>query len=149
MNTQQIQQFHIIGISVRTTNENQQAIPELWNKFITEGIAAKISTKGNDDIYCVYTEYEKDHTHPYTAVIGCRVKDLKIIPEGMVGTTIHSGTYKIFTAKGNIMHGAVYNEWMNIWNTKLKRAYTTDYEVYGVKAKNLEDAEVAIYIALD
>lgn len=37
-----IRPFNIIGISVRTTNENDQAakdIPALWKRFISEGIA--------------------------------------------------------------------------------------------------------------
>lgn len=41
MSTQTIRKFNVIGISVRTTNENGQAgqdIPALWNKFVTEGI---------------------------------------------------------------------------------------------------------------
>lgn len=37
--------FYVIGIAVRTTNENQQAaqdIPVLWHKFMTEGIMDQI-----------------------------------------------------------------------------------------------------------
>jgi len=90
MNHQQIEPFNIIGISVRTTNENGQAvkdIPALWNRFMSEGIANKIPNKTSESIYCIYTEYEKDHTKPYTTIIGCRVDQVENIPAGMVGET--------------------------------------------------------------
>lgn len=77
MISQTIQKFHVIGISIRTTNENNQAaqdIPELWNKFMTESVIEKIPNKVENAVYCIYTEYEKDHTKPYTTILGCRVK---------------------------------------------------------------------------
>ena len=46
-----IQKFNIIGISIRTTNENEQSgkdIPALWDQFISEGIAEKIPNKNNE-----------------------------------------------------------------------------------------------------
>lgn len=143
--------FYIVGIAVRTTNENMQAatdIPALWNTFMTEGIAGKIPNKTGEELYCVYTEYELDHTKPYTTVLGCAVQDLSEIPEGMKGLEIAGGEYKQFTAAGNMKDHIVYNEWVKIWDSGISRAYTTDFEVYGEKAQNPENAEVPIYIAL-
>ena len=63
----QLEPFKIIGISVRTTNENGQAmkdIPFLWNKFFEENIKDKIPNRLTDDLYCVYTHYEKDRNPP-------------------------------------------------------------------------------------
>lgn len=68
--------FYVIGIAVRTTNENQKAaqdIPVLWNKFMTEGIINQIPNKADHAIYCIYTDYEKDYTKPYTTILGCKV----------------------------------------------------------------------------
>lgn len=62
---QTIQKFHIIGISVRTINENGQSakdIEALWGKFWGEGISKQIPNKISDDIYAVYTDYETDFT---------------------------------------------------------------------------------------
>ena len=90
MYNQKVKEFNVIGISVRTTNENGQAgqdIPALWNNFITNGLADKIPNKIDTSIYCIYTEYEKDHTKPYTTILGCKVSDLLTIPDGMVGKT--------------------------------------------------------------
>jgi predicted transcriptional regulator YdeE len=146
-----IQKFSIIGMSVRTTNENGQSgedIPALWNRFMTEGIAAKIPNKIDNALYCVYTEYEKDHTKPYTTLLGCLVSSLDIIPEEMNGKTIEKATYEKFTAKGNLQENIVYKEWMKIWNSDLDRSFTSDFEIYGEKAQNPETAEVDIFIAI-
>lgn len=143
--------FYIVGIAVRTTNENMQAatdIPALWNTFMTEGIAGKIPNKTGDELYCVYTEYESDYTKPYTTILGCAVYDLSEIPEGMKGIEIAGGDYEQFTAAGKMNDNIVYNEWLKIWDSGISRAYTTDFEVYGEKAQNPENAEVPIYIAL-
>ncbi len=151
MSTQKIQKFNVIGIAVRTSNENEQAatdIPALWEKFMAEGIAEKIPNKTDHSLYCIYTDYEKDHTKPYTTILGCKVENLDIIPDGMVGKTFETATYKKYVAKGNILQGLVYNEWIKIWNAGLPRTFTTDFEVYGEKAQNPEDAEVDIYIAV-
>lgn len=150
MKTIVIEPFKIIGISVRTTNENGQAvkdIPALWNQFFTENTVSKIPGKISDDVFCIYTDYEKNHTRPYTTIIGCKVDHLDSIPEGMVGKSISKTNYTVFTAKGKIADGIVFNEWLKIWESSVNRLYTADFEIYGAKAQNPEDAEVEIFIA--
>ncbi|MCV2485573.1 GyrI-like domain-containing protein [Flavobacterium sp. SH_e] len=146
-----IQKFNVIGISIRTTNENGQSgkdIPELWNQFLAEEISTKIPNKISNDIYCIYTDYEKDHTRPYTTILGCAVVNLNEIPNGMIGKTIDGNHYEKFIAKGNLAEGIVFNEWLKIWKSDLNRTFTADFEVYGEKAQNPNDAEVEIYIAI-
>lgn len=143
--------FYVIGIAVRTTNENQKAardIPVLWNKFMTEGIVNQIPNKADRTIYCIYTDYEKDYTKPYTTILGCKVNSLDTIPEGMVGKIIESSDYSKQTIKGNLAEGIVYNEWLKIWNMDLDRSYTADFEIYDERAQNPENAEVDIFIAV-
>jgi predicted DNA-binding transcriptional regulator YafY len=152
MSSQKIEKFNIIGLSVRTTNENGQAtqdIPKLWNKFMSEGIIAKIPNKVDNTIYCIYTDYEKDFTKPYTTFLGCRVTSLDDIPSEMVAKTIEGGTYSSIIAKGNIMQGMVFDAWTKIWNSNMDRAYTADFEVYGDKAQNPLDAEVEIFLSIN
>jgi predicted transcriptional regulator YdeE len=151
MNHQKVKKFSIIGISVRTTNENGKAaqdIPALWNQFMLDETIQKIPNKIDDTIYCIYTDYEKDHTKPYTTIIGCKVENLDTIPEGMVGKFFNEALYAKQTAKGNIIQGLVYNEWVQIWNLNLNRTFTADFEVYGEKAQDLENAEVDIFVAI-
>lgn len=152
MNNQKIQKFNVIGIAMRTTNENGQAasdIPALWNQFMTEQTLQKIPNKINDTLYCIYTDYEKDHTKPYTTILGCKVDNLDSIPEGMVGKTFNESLYEKRTAKENLLQGLVYNEWLEIWNSNLDRAFTSDFEVYGEKAQDMENAEVDIFVAIN
>jgi predicted transcriptional regulator YdeE len=81
----------VIGIEVRTTNENEQAakdIPVLWEKFMKENVLNNIPNKIDNTIYSIYTEYEKDHTKPYTTLLGCKVESLENIPEGMAGKSL-------------------------------------------------------------
>ena len=151
MNITKVEPFKIIGISVRTTNENNQAakdIPVLWEKFIKENISDSIPNKLDDTIYSIYTEYEKDHTKPYTTILGCKVENLDHIPEGMTGVSFDGGNYIKFTAKGNLAEGLVINEWLKIWNMDLGRMFTADFEIYGEKAQNPSNAEVDILIAV-
>ncbi|GAA0876097.1 GyrI-like domain-containing protein [Wandonia haliotis] len=147
-----ISPFHIIGISVRTTNENGQStkdIPALWEQFMQEQILEKIPNKLDNTVYCMYTDYEKDHTRPYTTLIGCRVSSLDEIPENMTGKTISAAPYHKYTVKGNLQQNIVYNAWLKIWNEDLKRSYTADFEMYDPTKQTPENAEVEIFIAVD
>ena len=151
MNNVKIEPFKVIGIAVRTTNENNQAaqdIPVLWEKLMKENIVENIPNKIDNAIYSIYTDYEKDHTKPYTTLLGCKVENLDIIPEGMIGKSFEGGNYVKFTPKGNLAEDLVINEWIKIWNMDLERIFTADFEVYGEKAQNPSDAEVDILIAV-
>jgi predicted transcriptional regulator YdeE len=152
MNTTKKEAFKIIGISVRTTNENGQAatdIQALWSRFFTENIPAKITNKLSDEIYSVYTDYEKDHTKPYTTILGYKVNDNEPVPAGMVEKRIDGATYRIFTAKGKASENFVFRAWQNIWSSDADRSYTADFEVYGAGSQDPENAEVNIFIALN
>ena len=141
----------VIGISVRTTNADGQAVMDLgalWNRFYSGQISAQIPDKAGNDVYAIYTDYNTDHKGAYTAIIGCRVGSLANIPHGMAGKEIEGGRYKRYVAKGKMPH-AVIRQWQEIWNNAdLERKYTTDFEVYGPKSTADENAEVEIYIAV-
>jgi predicted DNA-binding transcriptional regulator YafY len=151
METVKIDPFQIIGISVRTTNENGQAatdIANLWSKFMAEGVLDRIPNKVDQTVYSLYTDYEGDHTQPYTTVLGCRVESLDTIPEGMVGKSFGGGKYVKTTAKGDLTNGLVVNQWSKIWAAALDRRYTADFEAFGAKAQNPKDAEVDFFVAV-
>jgi predicted transcriptional regulator YdeE len=151
MNKVEIEPFNIIGISVRTTNQNNQAskeIAELWGKFMGEGVLGAIPNKIDNTIYSLYTEYEGDHTQPYTAILGCKVKNLSDIPVGMIGKSFDGGNYVKLSARGDLMKGLIVNKWLNFWEMDLERIFTTDFEVFGEKAQNPADAEIDFLIAV-
>ena len=146
-----IEAFKVIGISVKTTNENGQAAKDigyLWTKFMSENILDKIPNKVNNNIYSIYTDYEGDHTKPYTTILGCRVENFDSIPEGMISKSFDDGNFTKFIAKGDLTKGIVFEEWLKIWQMDLNRKYTADFEIYGEKAKNPKDAEVEIFIGI-
>lgn len=146
-----IEPFKVIGISVRTTNENNQAakdIGDLWGRFINDKVLEAIPDKIDNTVYSIYTNYESDHTKPYTTILGCKVKNLDTIPVGMVGKSIKGGSYVKFSTKGDLMKGLVINKWFEIWEMDLNRLFTADFEVFGEKAQNPADAEIDILIAI-
>lgn len=146
-----IEPFHVIGISVRTTNENGRAakeIADLWGRFMNEKIMEAIPDKIDGTVYSIYTDYESDHTKPYTAILGCRVSNLEQVPEGMAGKTIEAGNYLKLSAKGDLMKGLIVAKWTEIWNMDLNREFSTDFEVFGEKAQNPADAEIDFFIAV-
>ncbi len=153
MSNQIIQKFYVIGISTRTTNENGQSakdIEALWSKFWGEEIQKQIPNKLNEDIYAVYTDYETDFTKPYTTIIGSAVSSLENIPNGFVGITIETTTYKKFISKGK-MPEAVFNTWLEIWGDKdlnLQRSYKADFTIHGKKYYDGDNAEVETYLSV-
>lgn len=151
MQTVKIEPFKIIGISIRTTNENGQAskeIAELWGKFMSDNILTKIPNKVDNEIYSLYTDYESDHTKPYTVILGCKVENLDNIPNSMVGKSLDGGTYVKTTVKGDLMQGLVVNQWSKIFEMELDRTYDADFEIFGEKAQNPSDAEVDFYVGI-
>lgn len=140
----------IAGLSIRTTNENGQSgkdIPALWQRFFAEGMLSKIPGKIDDTLYCIYTDYEMDHTRPYTTLLGCRVQ--AEVKDPGISTKIFTGDkYRVFVAKGGLDDGIVYKEWLKIWNADIERLYTTDIEIYGEKSQDKLNAEIPILIAV-
>ena len=140
----------IIGISIRTTNENNQAakdIGDLWSKFMSENILGAIPNKIDSTVYSIYTDYESDHTKPYTTILGCKVSNLQSIPNGMIGKSFDGGNYVKLSAKGDLMKGLIVNKWTEIWSMDLDRVFTADFEIFGEKAQNPNDAEIDFLIA--
>lgn len=154
MNNQIIQEFKIIGISIRTTNENGQSakdIEAIWGKFWGEKIQEQIPNKVNDNIYAVYTDYETDFNGAYTTIIGLPVSTLKNIPKGFVGITIEKAEYQKFISKGK-MPEAVVDTWIKIWgNNDLNqnRTYKSDFTIHGEKYYNEDNAEVETFISVN
>lgn len=151
MQTVKIEPFNIIGISIRTTNENGQAskdIAELWQKFMSENILDKIPNKVSSEIYSLYTDYESDHTRSYTAILGCKVEHLTNIPGGMVGKSFNEGKYVKTSAKGDLMQGLIVNHWSKIFEMDLDRTFVADFEIFGEKAQKPSDAEVDFYVGI-
>jgi len=143
--------FKIIGISIRTTNKNNQAqqdLKKLWGQFFSENIIEKIPNKVSSSIITIYTDYKSDYTDEYTTIIGIPVSTLDEIPDRLIGREFQSENFQKIIAKGE-MPNAVMNVWLDIWqrDKQLNRKYSYDFEVYGEKSQNGENSEVEIYLS--
>jgi len=150
--TQRIKEFRLIGLSLKTktTNENGQSAIDcgsLWQQFEKGNYAEKIPGKLSNEIFAVYYNYEGDHAKPFSYFIGCKVKESTEIPDGLNSLIIPAGVYEKIIAKGK-MPDCVADAWKNIWRSNSSRAYNTDFEVYGERSKNWNDAEVDIFISV-
>lgn len=145
--------FKLIGISVRTTNQNNQAeedLGKLWGQLISENVFEKIPNKISSEILAIYTDYHSNYTEDYTTIIGVPVSNLEEIPNGMVGREFEPQDFKKFTAKGE-MPKAVVDTWIEIWNQDetLNRKYSYDFELYGANCNKGADSEVEIFVAVN
>lgn len=143
--------INVIGIECRTSNapeDGPQDIPRLWGQFYSEDIINKIPNKASNEVIALYCDYEGDYIQPYSLVIGCSVTSLDSIPEGMVAKIVPAGSYAVFRAIGEYP-ASLIETWGNIWQTKLNRTYTGDYEFYGEKFSSGSPQEVEVYIAIE
>lgn len=145
-----LEEFRIIGISVRTSNQNGQSkkdISELWARFMSENIAGKISGKVNENLYCIYTDYESDFMGAYTTILGFRVNSIENIPEEYTVKTITASKYALFKSTGKLPD-CVLNTWMDIWKSEIKREYSADFDVYPPDAFSSENPVVETYLSV-
>lgn len=153
MNTENIklEEITLVGISVRTNNEQAQSkgdIAKLWENFFAQDIMTKIENKISNDIYCVYTNYESDHTADYTTFLGCAVSatasDLSV---GLETLIIPADKYLKFISEGQ-MPTCVLQTWLQIWGTEYPRAYKADFDIYGVESQDPTNAKVTTYLSI-
>jgi len=146
-----LEPFTLVGISVRTTNQNGQSqtdINNLWIKFFNEQVIAGIPNKISDDIYCMYTDYESNFMGEYTTLIGCKVSEVDKIPEGLVSKHIPESKYYEYRSEGKIPD-CIGHTWMQIWQSPDdNRKYEADFDVYGSEAVNPESAVVYTYLSV-
>ena len=141
----------LVGIECRTSNDPGSAmndIPALWERFYSQNIISQIPNRASEEVIALYCDYYGDHTQPYSVVIGCPVRELGGVPEGLVAKQIPDGTYAAYRAIGE--HPKTLIEtWGEIWQTDLPRTYTGDYEVYGKKFTSGTPQEVEVFIAIE
>ena len=151
--TEQRGAITLVGIALpeKTTNKNQQSTTDIgafWQTFMKENVASKIPGRVGEDVYAVYYDYEGDHTKQFGYFIGVPVGDDTTVPAGMTKLEIPKGKFEHFVAKGK-MPDCMIDAWAQIWNSDINRRYTTDYEIYGSKSGDTENAEVDIFVAVE
>ncbi|MGZ3811506.1 MAG: GyrI-like domain-containing protein [Mucilaginibacter sp.] len=145
-----IAEFFVSGIAVKTTNQegrSQKDIGDLWTKFITENLSQQIGGKLSDDLYCVYTDYESDHTGWYTAVLGCMIEDPGYASNDFFTALVPAGYYHVYKPQGKFPE-CVSSTWRQIWQAPIDRKYSADYDRYKAGANSFEETEVEVYLAV-
>lgn len=140
----ELKEIATAGIRIRTSNSDKNMtlkIGALWEKFFEGGVLDRITCKTGNGIYGIYTNYASDVSGEYDAMVSCEAADCKDLPEGVTRQIIPAGKYAKFTVTGDPKE-AVGKAWEEIWNIKLDRKYTCDFEEY------LESGEINLYIAL-
>jgi predicted transcriptional regulator YdeE len=131
---QKIDGFYIVGLSILTSNDNDQAagdINTLWQRFFDEDMLHKIEGRSENVIYAVYSDYEGDHTKPFRVTLGCKVAETAgDLPSGLHKIHVPSANYAIFAARGE-QPKSLLQTWEGIWKSNLPRTYQADIEIYG------------------
>ena len=148
-----IQQFYVIGLEDRTTNEKEQSgqgvIGHLWNKLLGEGLYERIPDKEDSNKVVVYSDYESNEKGAYSYLLGARVSSIATVPSGMASRTVLAGNYAKFTSTRGPLMKVVPETWKQIWTSpQLHRKFATDFEIYDIRAKNQEDGQVDIYVGV-
>jgi predicted transcriptional regulator YdeE len=144
-----IPEMSIMGIELRTDNSEVgiKKIGAHWQRFYADQILQHIPNRKNDCIVALYTDYEGDHTKPYSLILGAEIADTNMAPEGMVLKKIPTHKYAVFIAKGPLPQ-ALAQKWQEIWDTNLQRKFSDDLELYGKESNKGNESEVSIYIAI-
>jgi Uncharacterized protein conserved in bacteria len=142
--------INVIGKAQRFNLHDSKAPEKInlfWQQLQKQNVLGAIHNALDKRMFAVYTNYDDDGN--YTLIIGASVGSLHDVPEGLVGLPIPEATYQVVTACGP-RQKSVSEAWEYIWSTdfKAKRAFTFDYEVYDKRAKDPENAEVDIYVAV-
>jgi predicted transcriptional regulator YdeE len=119
----------IIGIAAQVSNSNFESIKKHWEKFYQTDFSEIDSDKASDDIIAVYTDYQGDHTAPYTLIIGYEVNKETRAAQNLTEIEI-TGCHHSYKVTGQ-MPDALIQQWQKIWSSPDgDRAYNADYDRY-------------------
>ncbi len=144
--TTEIPGFAVIGMSTRTTNEDEMSgdggkIGLLWKSFMHGGSKRIPGVLDPTTILSVYTNYESDHNGAYDVVLGASVSDPAQAPADLRAITIPDAEYVVFPAKSNAPQD-IQAAWMGVHqyfdnNPHRPRAFTADFERYSCSGVEL------------
>lgn len=138
-----LEEKKIVGVSAKTGNQDPQMstiIGSLWKKLYQGGVYPTIKNKKNEYAIGLYSDYTED---TYFVTVGTEVTLAD--NEELASKVIPAGKYAKFMLEGK-MEIIVCEAWEAIWQEKLDRTFTGDFEEY--LNSDMKNAKVAIYIAI-
>ena len=148
----------IAGYQVRTSNAAELAstgkIGPLWQRFLAENLAATIPNRTSNDLYAVYSNYQSDENGAYDYLIGSPVSTIDNLPAGITFAALSTGEYAVLTTDKGPIANVLQSAWREIWPLSPedlggRRAFLADYEIYGHRAADPNNAEVEIHIGIE
>jgi predicted transcriptional regulator YdeE len=139
--------IHVIGIELRTTNEEAfQTIPPHWKRFTEEDVSGRIAGKQSGDVYAVYTHFQnagRNNQGLYSLVLGVPVDAAATVPQGLTRVVVPASLRAVFPVeKGRF--DLVGAKWQEIWQRgDLAKTFIADIERYR------PDGEIDILIGIE
>lgn len=132
--TEQEQAIQVIGIELRTTNEEaMQTIPGHWQRFTDERVADKVPGKQSDEIYAVYTNFQnagRNNQGLYSLVLGVPVQASTPVPAGMLRVVLPATRRAVFPVEPG-RADLVGAKWQEIWaRDDLAKTFIAEAERY-------------------
>lgn len=160
MKQRQMDGFKLIGIELRTTNDDgdsMREIPLFWEKFFKEDVLSAIPGKAEPGkIYAVYMDYDPQEPYSpfpkgfYSLILGTKVRCFEDVPEGFKEVEIPAENYVVIDVKGPV-EKVVYQAWEGVWSPAFpfKRKYTSDMEIYHMDLGQGPDQHVSLCISVN
>lgn len=153
-------EIKLVGISLRTNNNTEinwqtGKIFPCVQRYFQQALYEKIPQRAKPGTtYCVYTNYESDHTGDYTYFIGEAVDSFDNVPHDLETLVIPTQNYIKFTNGPKAMPEVVREPWLAIWQMSPKelggtRRYAADFEVYDERAADHGNVILDIYIGVN
>lgn len=134
-----LEEQRVQGIGIKTNHETAiKDIGQLWHRYITEELSRTTPNQVSNLMVGLYSDYEGDETQPYHFLCGVRVSDDD-------AKVIEKGQYAKFSATGQLP-SVVGDLWQGVYQSDLKRAFITDFELYDPKEKG--EVYVELYIGI-
>ena len=144
--------FKIIGMRYFGENKNKE-ITQLWDVFLPRMESIKSRINHTISYGICYPVEGKDNDAAFEYIAAVEVADLDDIPAEMVGKTIPTQKYAVFTHKGSVdkvleTYQAIYAVWQPKSGYELIKAPDFEYYDERFNPDNPEASELDIYIPI-
>jgi AraC family transcriptional regulator len=145
-------EFNVVGMRYYGENKNNE-ISQLWDQFIPRIHEIKDPVTREITFGVCYPVEDQTENGEFEYIAAVEVHDFDEIPEGMVGRTVPTQKYAVFTHKGLVekigdTYKCIYGMWQPKSGYDLVKA--PDFEYYNERfdPDNQEESELDIYIPI-